>query len=230
MKTTIEAPDTREVETESSALVTQANALTIATKEDHGGALAFLKRTATAKAQVVALFREPKAAAHAAHKAITAAESKLLTPLDDARRIVEAKALAYEDAARRAAEEEQRRLAALAQKAEEERLIAEAIAADAAGDAELAEAIVSEPVSAPVVHVAPAVAKVAGVSSRGVWKAEVTDKLALVRFVAANPSWLHLLEAEMSALNGLAKSQKGQLQIPGVRCVEVRGLALRAGA
>jgi len=76
-----------------------------------------------------------------------------------------------------------------------------------------------EPVAAPVIHVAPQVAQVEGVSSMTRWSAEVTDLMELVKYVAAHPEWLSLLEPAMPNLNRLAVAQRQALSIPGVRAI-----------
>lgn len=92
-------------------------------------------------------------------------------------------------------------------------------------------AIKAEPIAPPaVVKVAPALASVAGVSTRTTWRAEVTDLLALVKYVAEHPEWLSLLKADETALNGIARSQKNRMQIPGVKAVEESGFSVRRTA
>jgi len=115
-----------------------------------------------------------------------------------------------------------------ARQREEERQILDAISADESGDKATAAAILEEQRALPVIVVAPALAKVSGVSTRTDWRAEVVDKLALIRYVAAHPEWTNLLEANEPALSGLARSQRSALAIPGVRAIEVQGRSVRA--
>jgi hypothetical protein len=56
-----------------------------------------------------------------------------------------------------------------------------------------------------------------GASVRENWKCELTNKLELVKFVAANPSFLNLVDFNQTAGNQLAKAQKSGLRIPGLR-------------
>lgn len=67
-----------------------------------------------------------------------------------------------------------------------------------------------------------------GISTRSTWKAEVTDMLALVKFVAENPDWIGLLSANQSALNAAARAQKSALKIGGVKAVPVATMAARS--
>lgn len=144
--------------------------------------------------------------------------------VEQARRQAELDAL---EAARKVAEEEALCAAMAADEPDQEIMLVQAEAANAAAQAE-ASRIAQEPITAPVVRVAPAVAEVKGVANTGRWKAEMIDKLALIRHVAENPQWVHVLTADMTVLNGLARSQKEMLQMPGVRAVREEGLSIRA--
>jgi hypothetical protein len=118
-----------------------------------------------------------------------------------------------------------------------------ALRAEQAGDLELADRIASAPAVVPLppqrpVFVPPtpveAVPKVAGLSFQERWKADVVDLIALVRAVAgecptcrcttahlaAQP--LALVEPNMTALNGMARSLKTAMAVPGVRAVSER--------
>ena len=224
---TIEQPSSAVVEAETAPVVHAARALTVATVEQHAAGLDVLKRIAGSERKVKEFFREPKEAAHRAHRSICDRESSLLKPLAEARLIVGGKLGTFEAEQRRRAAEEQRRLQEEARKREEERALQDAIAAEADGATEEAEAILEKPVIAPVIHVAPQIAKAEGVSARKTYRAEIVDKAALVAYVAAHPEWIGLLEANLPALNGLARSQRTALAIPGVRVVEEQGYAVR---
>lgn len=91
-----------------------------------------------------------------------------------------------------------------------------------------AEQQISMVASAPVIAHTPGVPTIKGVSSRGVWKAEVTDKLALVKFVASNPQYLNLLDPAIKELGAIAKALKGNAIIDGVRIYEEKILSSRA--
>jgi colicin import membrane protein len=82
--------------------------------------------------------------------------------------------------------------------------------------------------SAPVVPITAAAPTIKGISSRGVWKAEVTDKLALVKFVAANPQYINLLEPATKELGAIAKALKANAVIDGVRIYEDKILSSRS--
>jgi hypothetical protein len=70
--------------------------------------------------------------------------------------------------------------------------------------------------------------KTAGVSTRMVWKAEVSDKLALIRYVAEHPEYVDLLDANMPAVNKIALALKANCPLKGVRVFEDAVIAARA--
>jgi len=228
--TAIAVPDPTEYVDQSSAMLRQADALAVTDHDSHGLAMERLVQVARVVNSIKAKFAPLKRDAHATHKKICDMEREVLGKFEGCRKVYAGKVTDYEVVARRAAEEEQRRKEAEARKAEEERRINEAIAAEEAGDAGQAETILDEPEPpAPVVHIEPQTAKVQGVSTAQRWSAEVIDKLALIRFVAANPTWQHLLEPSTKDLNALARAQRQALQIPGVRPVAKRDVRVAAG-
>jgi len=117
---------------------------------------------------------------------------------------------------RMAAEEEERRRLEAAQEAEAARL----------REAEAKRLAAATMPSAPVVHVDRP--KVTGLSSRENWSAEVTDKMALVKAIAAGEAPLDLVQINTSVLNRLAKALKSALNYPGVRAVCDRSYASRS--
>ena len=145
----------------------------------------------------------------------------------------EAEAAAQRERARLEAEERARMAAEqvrLTKEAEDQR-ITEAAAAEARGDTETAKRLIEAPIAAPVVAprpvfvpVAPAPARpaAAGVSFRDNWTAVVDDLPALVKAVAAGMAAITLLQANQTALNGMARSLKQAMAIPGVRAVNER--------
>jgi len=204
---------------EYGPLIAQARALFIVDQESHELGQRLYAGLATAKRAVIALWEAPKHAAHVAARTITQREGQMLAPIDLTMRDLSARMSAHEVDARREAAEERRRLEVLARVAEEERRLEEAIAAEAEGETEAAAAILDDVGPAPIIRVEPALARVEGVSARTTWHAELTDKLALVQHVAANPHLVHLLEVYMPAANAMARAQREAMSIPGLVAV-----------
>lgn len=216
---TLSTPDTEQMQTQVIPFARDANGLAVVNQQSHAAGLSLIARIASVEREVVDLFAEPKRAAHAAHKAITEAEKKLLTPLQSARSLISGKCDTYEREQRRLAQAEQARLEREAREREEQKRLEDSVLAQEAGEADEAQAILESPVIVPAVHVAPAVAEVEGVGTQTRWSAEVTNLHELIVFVAAHPEWVSLLEPSMPSLNRLAVTQRQNMNIPGVRAV-----------
>ena len=228
---TIPIPDTAAFLPAQERWIERANAITVDSAESDQVASLILQGIDAEIRTIKEGFAGPKGAAFALHKWIVAAESKFISGYDRARAAVSLKVRRYREAAEEKAREQQRALEAQARKLEEDRKLAEAQAAHDDGQKEVAEQILEEPVAAPVIHVEPEIASGTGVSMRDNWKAEVVDPKAFFAYVVAN--WdlcSDLVEVNGKALNGRAKSQKGNLRIPGVKAINDRGLAVRRSA
>ena len=66
-----------------------------------------------------------------------------------------------------------------------------------------------------------------GVTTRETWSAEVTDLGALVRAVAAGEVPLDAVLPFLPFLNGLARTERGAMAVPGVRPVSKRTIVTR---
>ena len=67
-----------------------------------------------------------------------------------------------------------------------------------------------------------------GISTRVIWSAEVTDKLAYLQHVLAHPELIDTIEISMKPLNQMATALKDRLNIPGVRAVSAETMSARA--
>jgi hypothetical protein len=208
-------------------LITRAKSLTIKTPEQYVQAcedkLALDDMIANRHAN-----HDPVCAkAHEAHKAAVAARSADIAPLEAAKTIYECaingwrreqERIANEQA--RLAREEQERIALLDRENE-----IEAAEADSATVEEVA-AIIDRPVYVPPAIARPAatmVPKVPGIRKKpDNWKAildpaDAGAKLKLIKYVAANPQFQHLLILDSQAANQLAKALKLTMALPGVK-------------
>lgn len=246
---TIAAPDAAQLNTRAQSALAMVESMVIDSQETYDLAADELKAI---KFKAKGLEDQRTAITGPINKALKAVNDLFRSPseyLTKAESIIKNKMIGYTTEQERIAAEERRKAEATI-RAEQARLAKEAadreaaakIEADrliAAGNAEQAAQVQAEAaieaanlaataqvMTAPVA--APAVAKVAGVSMRGVWKAECTDKAALVAFVAANLQFLNLLDVNTSALNQMAKAMKETMQIAGVRAFEEKQLASRS--
>lgn len=221
-----------QAQTDASEMARNVEAFVVRTAED-ADTLASIRGEIQAREKAVSdWFKEPVDAAHKAHKALTTRRAEALAKFSEPLRIANRKLAEWNTeqerqrrAAEQAAERERQRLM------DEERL-AQAAAAEAAGDDHLAERIVEgrTPVAVPHVPIAtPAPRKVSGVSFIKKFKAEVHDVHALVRAVAAKPELLSLLTVNTVALNKMVGALGEALMIPGVRVVEESQVRTAAG-
>lgn len=162
------------------------------------------------------------------HKGLTSLRSTLTEPPEQANRMLNRKATDYETEQERLARAEQVRLEEQARKREEESRLIDAAELEQAGQAEEAAAVLQAPMPQPVIHVPAQVAKIEGVTRRTTYRAEVTDLMALIRHVAAHPDLVNLLAANTTALNAMARAQRLELRLPGVRAVAEVSRAVRS--
>lgn len=183
--------------------------------------------------------------ANIAHKTAVAQRKKLLAPAEEAEAILKRAMGAYQaeqERLRREAEEairrEQERLEAEAQRIadeEAERLrkeaedaqIDRAAEAEAQGDIETAERILSAPVFVPTVTpmpvftppmTVPQAPKLNGVSFRDQYTAELVSLDDLIAAAAGgNSAAKSCLMFNQATANGLARSTRGTLTVPGVK-------------
>lgn len=154
-------------------------------------------------------FRDPKQKANDAHKAIVAMETKLLEPIDEARKLDKAKMATWRDYQEKLRREEAARLEDEAiKKAEGEAAMAAMVAEDA-GDIEKAKEILNAPVVINPVYAQKSLPKSQTVIQTR-WEA-VVENVALIPREYLTP--------DMPMLNGIARSTKGAISIPGVRMV-----------
>ena len=224
----ITTPDGAGIAAEMSPIVAQSRALTVTDTDSHAAALTAIKALKGAEKRIELYFEPSRQALDAAKKEVLKARDGLIAPLTEARYVVDYKAMMFEAEQQRIALEQERVLREQARKEEEDRIVAEAVFAESEGDTQAAEAILSAPVVIATVSVAPAVAEVAGVSTTTRWSAEVTDKMALIKYVAAHPEWASLLDANAPNLNRLAVSVKSALSIPGVKAVSTVSRTVRS--
>jgi len=219
-------PDTmieQKLEQGGALMVKTAQGLTITTHEEYDKGTTILKDIKSRVKAVKEYWKGPKAAADAAHKELVAREAQMLKPLQEAESIIKKAMLAYtteverkrreaEEAARKAREEEIKRLEAIAAMAEEQ------------GDADTAEIMRDMAEEVPIGEIAAVAAPTAkGVSVRTTWKARVVDP----KLVPAYFDGMELRTINMAALNSLAKWRNGEAQIPGVEFYQDSTMSVR---
>ncbi len=182
-------------------------AIKILAKEVNGKRLAITKPLNDALKEVNALFKPAK------------------EWLSQAETILKGKILAFQNEQERLARELQAKADADARK-EREKLERRAAKAEAKGKEDKAEELRDQAETQIAPKVTSAAPKLSGISRRETWKAEVTDKEAFLRFVVnQRPDLLPIVKIDSSALNGMARSLKGELDLPGVKVSKEASLA-----
>ena len=217
----------QEIQSEVPALLEREATIVVKDSETYTTAATEMKGGKAMIKKIKDFFKPLKSKANEAHKAITQKERETLAPVEEFCKKIQGKMIAFQSEQDRIRREEEARIREEQRKREEEAKIAEAAEAEAAGDVELAEQIIMEPVAVAPVVVPKKTPDVQGVSYRETWKAEVVDALALVKFVADNPTWAHLITVNTRELNNLARSQKTAMKIPGVRAYAEKSIATR---
>ncbi len=222
----LEPVDEQQLTQEVTDIELRAESFVIQTPEDYEAASEFGKLLKQKAAEVTGFFKPMKDSAYQAHKAVCDREKAMLTPLKNAEKIVKKTMGDYlmeQERIRREAEEAARRAA----EEERERKLKEAMALEAAGDKEGAEAAVEEAVvmdeatgySVP----APVKPKVSGVSTSKDW--EITS--INTAKVPVNFNGMELRPVDQAAVMRLIRASKGSIAIPGIAYREVAKMSFR---
>ncbi len=208
--------------------------LTIVSDQQYAAAADHLKAIKVFQKRVTDWFAPLKRKAQDAHRALCEEERKVLAPASDDERRIKLAISTYAEQQERARRAEEARLRDEARQRDEAARLNEAAAlereAQATGDATLqaaAEALIEAPIPVAPVQVAATTPKVEGVSYREVYRAEVTDLLTLVKAVAAGQQPITLLQANQSALDGLARALRTAYAVPGTRLVAEKTVVAR---
>ena len=157
--------------------------------------------------------------AHRIHKALTAKRGAFLKPIEDALLLIQRKRNAFLSEQERIRREQEAAILKAQKEAEEAERLRQAELAELNGDTEGAEAILSgqAAVHTPFAPSAPVEqTKTEGLVTKTIYKAECTDKMALVKAIAAGRTdLLDLFVIDQSALNKLAAALKDNFNVAG---------------
>lgn len=242
-------PDTSAEDAYGSELRAQADAVAIVDAQTFAQAADLLKNVHMLRKKIEEHYEPIRSASHAAWKAAVAACNEHLGPVSEIENVLKRKCgdwqrteadrvarLRAEELERQRAEaEEIAKKESEALKLLEDQRLAIAEKLQASGQIDKAQAALAAPVVVPDwMRTAPsapreivAAPKVEGIGLSLRWRAEVRDKLALVRHVAQHPELIHLIDANMVALNGMARSMKEAFALPGVAAVSEASTTVR---
>jgi len=228
LKTVVSVPEIpAELSSSAQSLLGIANDFVIDsedTRQMGDSELAGIKRQ---RKKLEDLRTELKAPMLEAGRRVDALFKPMIETCDRAIAILQPKILNYDRELAAARAEEQRK----AQEAADEqkrRLEAQAAALQSSGATEAAAAVkeAATLVTAPHIPIAVSTA-VRSTVTRVTWSAEVTNLMDLVLAVAIGEAPLQALQADMTYLNGRARTDKEALKIPGVKAVPTESLAAK---
>jgi len=175
--------------------------------------------------EIVSHHADAKKKSYDAWQATIAMEKRALTPVAEALKLLDCSIAAWKDECDRRQAEQDRIAREAAERAQAEALEAsiEAAREEGASEDEI-EAIAAQPVVPVMVRAEPVYQAAAGVETVARYHAEVTSIRELAKAVASGKVPEVYLEGNMPVLNGLARSTKGAVSIPGVKIVKETGI------
>ena len=210
-------PD-RELQHEADSWIGLAEALKVVDALSYEIAGTHLHAIKALQGEADATFDPIISKAHQAHAEALKQKRRITDPLTRAESLLKRNMGSYIQEQQRKQREEERRLREEAERVAAEAREVEIEEAEATGaTTEEVAAIIQAPLRVAPVVTAPATPRMQGISSRENWKAEVTNLLALIKFVAANPQFANLLQPNTVAIGGMARSMRSAMNIPGIK-------------
>lgn len=203
--------------------VNQSKTYEVMDQQSYSNAAELLKDIKHRINQITDYWKPLKAAAAKQHKDICAKERELLSPFSQAESDLKGKMADWQKQKleeERLAREEFERL----KREEEEQLMQAAIEAEKEGDSARAEFMVeaAENIASAVMK-QPKAEKTIGTAARSIWKARITNEPK----VPVTFAGIMLRPVDDKVLDKLAKSSKGEMQIPGVEFYEDISISVR---
>ncbi len=220
------------IESEAGQALENAKGFKITNQATYDQAAGFIKALKSLQKKVEDTFKPIVSKAHAAWKEAKDQENKHLKPLQEAEQIVKRASIDWYEAEEKKRLEKERAEEAKAKAAEEKRrkeLNEQADNWDAKGNAEKAEERreAAEQVYVAPKPVTPTAQKAEGQAIKTVWTAELIDLASLVAAVAEGKASSNFISANMVELNKQAKATKDTMEVPGVRFVGRKEMAVR---
>jgi hypothetical protein len=189
---------------------------TIKTAEDYTRAGNILLVIKDIRKKIENTFKPIKQKMDAAKKEVLDQEKAADKPLAEAEAYIKPLISGYLAEQEKIRQAEEARLREIAKKEEEQRQLEAALAAEAEGQTEEAEAIISAPVQAAPVVVPKTVPKVAGVSMTKHWKFNIVDAAKVPR---------QYLMVDEQKIGAVVRALKDQANIPGIEVYSVDSIS-----
>ena len=154
---------------------------------------------------------------HEGHRKAISERDERLLPYMQAETILGRKILDYKREQDNLKTEEEERIRKELAKQEEERRLTEAIEAEAAGDKETAEELISAPIEIPPVILPKATPKLDRTAIKTYWKCEVVDIRALLLGVLNDSVPMQAIIPNMPLLGQMVRTLKNEMKYPGVK-------------
>jgi len=209
----------QELESQALSVPERAKLMIITTAAEYVAAGELLKAVKGLRAEIDSTFDPIISKAHEAHKEAIAQKKKVDAPLVEAEGILKPRISTFLREEERKRQEEEMRLQKEAEDRAKEEQLANAVILDDIGETAMANRILEEAVYVPPVVLPSAAPRVAGISMRETWSAQVVDLMRLVKAVAAGTAPIQCLSADTVFLGQQARSMKGALNYPGVKAV-----------
>jgi hypothetical protein len=186
----------------------QADALTISDKPTYERGRELLLTVKDLRKQIADTFKPIIEKAFAAHREAIAQQKKVENPLIRAEELIKARISTFLIEEERLRKLKEARLRKIAEAEAEERRLADALAAEAEGDTEEAQAILDEePAFIPPPIVARTVETGGGIAMKTNWKFRINDASKIPR---------EFLAPDLVKIGGYVRSMKEAAKIPGV--------------
>lgn len=223
--------------TETVGWLDEMKALVVENEQDYTKAIERLALVKAFIAKYKALFQPHIDRLNEAKNALSADLKAFLDPLVAAEQQGKDVCVAWvrlADAERARVEAERREQA---RKDEETRRVNTAAALESeahrTGNIQMADAatrLINAPVPTPaIMPVLSRVPKVTGSHTTRKWKGRLTSKIELIKFVAANPDYVHLLDENQGNIDRTCNTFKERTKIGGVEAYEDIGLSIQHG-
>lgn len=220
-------PTLVDLEQEAITVRTEMSAVKITDQATYDEAVTMLTKASGWLKNAREFFKGMKDPAHAAWKKICSNENLVCDPTENGIKQIKAEIVRYDAEQERIRLAEQARLEEEARRRAQSDRIAEAEVMEAQGhDAETIDAVLDAPVVVQTSVVAERTyERSSDVVYRDNWSGEVTDLLALVKYVSKNKQHINLIQINQPSLTQLARALKGAMDIPGIKAVNNKVIA-----
>ena len=204
----ITIPETAEMDRQASNAESFAAQLEIVTHDDYVAAGAQWKALGALAKEIKETFEPIRKKLEGAKKEVIKQRDRHLLPVDEAKKAIKAKMISYDAEQERLRKAEQERLQLEAKKKAEDEAIRAAEAAEAAGKADVAEAIIEAPPKPPAVTLPKGTPAIEGFRTQTRWDFEITDEKLIPR---------QYLVVDHVGIRKVVMAMKDDTNIPGIR-------------